>query len=179
MGEQEKTSLKDDLKTIQNNAMEMTDEALDDTSSVSLLLKNFILSQGEQGHTLWRLKATFGNMSKKNNVFYVETPALVYSMDDGTELHVVSLTGDVDQSNKIMRFIDDVVVTHNDQRLSGDLLVYDGNNKTMTFPDRAFFQDMQSKGAADTVIWHIDTRIIEGEGNIQVTFTTQKDLKSK
>ena len=70
-------------------------------------------------------------------------------------------------------------MNHKDQKLSGDLLVYDGNEKTMTFPDQAFFKDSQVEGSANRVTWFIDTRIIEGEGDIHVIFESADALKSK
>ena len=77
-----------------------------------------------------------------------------------------------------MRFIDNVHVQHNDQKLSGELLVYDGNEKTMTFPEQAFFKDSQVEGSANVVIWHIDSRLIEGQGNIHVVFESSDIMKS-
>lgn len=175
----EAQTVQEDIKKIQENPALLTDDTLENPSAISLLLKEFILSQGEQGHTLWRLTAKAGNMSKVNNVFIVETPSLVYHMDDGSELTVASIKGDINQSNKKMRFITDVVVNHKDQKLSGDLLVYDGTEKTMTFPDQAFFKDSQVEGSANRVTWFIDTRIIEGEGDIHVIFESTDALKSK
>lgn len=173
----ETTNLQEDLKTLQSNTLSSNN--LEDTSSIGLLLKDFILSQGEKGYTLWRLKATAGNMSKINNVFIVETPALTYNMEDGSLLTVISHKGDIDQNDKTMRFIDDVVVTHSDQKITGELLVYDGNTKTMTFPEQAHFKDPQVSGAADTIIWHIDSKVIEGTGNVSVTFDSNDMVKKK
>lgn len=171
--------LKEEVKTLQEDASAMTDGTLENPSAVSLLVKSFVLSQGEKGFTLWRLTASAGNMSKKGSIFTVESPFLAYNMDDGSQLTVVSKSGDIDQANKKMRFIDDVTVKHKDQNLSGELLVYDGNEKTMTFPDPASFADSQVSGSADKVVWFIDSRLIEGTGNIHVTFSSPKELKSK
>ena len=174
----EAQSVKEDIEKIQENPTLLAEEALDNPSAVSLLLKDFILSQGEEGITLWRLTAKAGNMSKINNLFVVDKPTLVYTMDDGSKLSVNSVKGDIAQSQKKMRFVDNVVVQHNDQELSGELLVYDGNEKTMTFPEQAFFKDSQVEGSANVVIWHIDSRRIEGQGNIHVVFESSDIMKS-
>ena len=173
----EAQSVKKNIEKIQEDPTKFTEETLENSSAVSLLLKNFILSQGDKGLTLWRLTAKAGNMSKIDNLFVVDTPTLVYSMDDGSELHVNSRKGDVEQSKKIMRFVDDVVVQHKDQEITGELLVYDGNTKTMTFPEQAFFKDSQAEGSSDLVIWHINTRIIEGQGNVHVVFESSDLMK--
>ncbi len=174
----EAQAVKEDFEKIQENPALLAEEALENPSAVTLLLKDFILSQGEEGITLWRLTAKAGNMSKVNNLFIVDKPTLVYTMDDGSKLSVNSVKGDVEQSQKKMRFIDNVHVQHNDQKLSGELLVYDGNEKTMTFPEQAFFKDSQVEGSANVVIWHIDSRLIEGQGNIHVVFESSDIMKS-
>lgn len=139
--------------------------------AIALAVKTISLSQGEGGFELWRLKAEWANLRRNNDVIVVEEPKLTYNMrEQGKLLFVESRTGDVDQKAQILRFIDNVRVTQENKRLTGDMLVYNGKDKTMTFPVGCTFKDADMSGSADTLVWHIDRQLIEGNGNITVSF---------
>lgn len=164
-------------KTPQNSII---DDFKDEELTVGLALKSFILNQGEAGATLWRLNATAGNMVEEDGVLIIDQPELIYYMPpDNEELHVVSDKGDITQKTKILRFIDNVNASHKDGIMRGELLVYNGTAKTMSFPSHGTFESETIQGEADEVIWHIDTRIIEGIGQVDAHFTSSKTKLSK
>lgn len=143
-----------------------------------LALKTITLSQGEGGFELWRLKAEWANLHKKDDRIVVEQPRLTYFMrEDGKILHVFSDTGDVDQKTQILRFIDNVRVTQESKLITGELLVYNGNEKTMTFPQGCAFEDTSVRGSARELVWHIERQLIEAEGDIYV-FLSSPDPQS-
>ncbi len=141
------------------------------TDSVSLALKAITLSQGEKGLEIWRLKASWAGMAQKDGLISVEKPRLVYYMPpDNQELHVDADTGDIDQKNQILRFVGHVSATLEDRSLTGGLLVYNGADKTMTFPEGASFHNPDMSGSANRVVWRMEDRVVEAEGDIQIEF---------
>jgi hypothetical protein len=138
--------------------------------ALALALKNISLSQGEGGFELWRLKAEWANMQKDGDNITVRKPKLTYfSRAEGeAPLHVSSETGLIQQKNQILRFVDKVRITQDDKVLDGDLLVYDGARKSMTFPRGGEFADSGVRGSADTVEWNIEKQCIVATGNVSV-----------
>ena len=137
--------------------------------AVDLAIKTVSLSQGEGGFELWRLKAEWANLRKRDDTIIVEQPRLTYNMrEEGKVLFVESHTGDINQKTQVLRFIEDVRVTQESKIITGGLLVYDGNDKTMTFPQGCLFTDTGVSGSVNTLVWHIDRQIIEGEGDVKV-----------
>ena len=137
-------------------------------NALDLALKTITLSQGEGGLELWRLKAEWANIQKENDQIFLIKPRLTYFMEDGKILYVESDTGDVDQKNQILRFIDTVRITQEDKLLTGNLLVYNGTAKTMTMPLGAELTATGVDGRGNRLVWHIDTKIIETTGDILV-----------
>jgi lipopolysaccharide export system protein LptC len=138
--------------------------------ALALALKTISLSQGEGGFELWRLKAEWANMQKDGDNITVRLPKLTYfSRAEGEPpLHVSSETGLIQQKNQILRFIDNVRITQEDKVLDGDLLVYDGARKSMTFPHGGRFAGSGIKGSADTVEWDIEKQCIVATGDVSV-----------
>lgn len=146
---------------------------------VDLAIKTISLSQGEGGFELWRLKAEWANLRKRDDNIIVEEPRLTYNMrEEGKVLFVESRTGDINQKEQILRFIDDVSATQESKHITGPLLVYNGRDKTMTFPHGCKFKDMGVFGSADTLVWHIDRQVIEGNGNVKVLLDGQRSAFS-
>ena len=135
---------------------------------MGLALKSILLQHGEHGLELWRLKAGWANMTKQDGVINLEQPVLTYFMSDKTELHVVADKGDIDQEKQILRFNGQVRATRANNTVTSDKLVYEGSQRTMTFPSGADFTGEGVRGSAERVIWHMNTRIIEAEGAVDV-----------
>lgn len=163
------TSIKDTSEQVHTAADALLQSADDADDVVDLAIKTISLSQGEGGFELWRLKAEWANMRRSDDLIIVEQPRLTYNMrEEGQVLYVQSRTGDIYQKDQILRFIDDVHVTQENKIITSSLLVYNGNEKTMTFPQGCQFIDTGVAGSADTLVWHIDSQRIVGEGNIDV-----------
>lgn len=146
---------------------------VDQKSALHLAFKTINLFQGEGGFTLWRLRADWANLRQQDGIILVETPALVYHMPpNNEELHVKSATGEVDQKNKTIRFLQNVVVTHKNSTMTGNMLIYNGTAATMSLPQRGVFQGEGVSGSADTLVWHMDKRTINAAGNVVVDFTS-------
>lgn len=138
-----------------------------DDNTFDLALKTILLSQGEGGFELWRLKAEWANIQKKDDIIFLLEPRLTYFLrEDGKTIHVHSVKGEAEQKKQILRFIDQVRVTQEDKILTGDLLVYNGTQKTMTMAEGAALSTTGMEGKADHVIWHIDERRIESIGDV-------------
>ena len=134
--------------------------------ALDLALKSITLSQGEGGIEVWRLKAEWANLIKQDNLILVDTPRLTYFLEDGQVMYVESDKGDVEQKKQILRFIDHVRVTLETRLLTGPLLIYDGADKSMTMPQGGEFSDTDVAGSARFLVWHINTKVIEAEGDV-------------
>ena len=147
------------------------DESSPQNSGIDLAIKSFLLSQGEDGSTLWRLKAISGTMHKESDLILIDQPALVYYLPpDNDELFVSSDRGEVVQAAKRIRFLGNVVLRHGGSTITSDELVYDGNTKTMEIPHGGFLLGERNSGRADRIVWHLDTRILRCEGSVETTF---------
>lgn len=158
-------------ETAQPNATQplVTDQSLSNEKGLDLALKTISLTQGEGGFELWRLKAEWANMYKEGGLIFVEEPRLTYFMrEEGKILYVQSKKGDIEQKSHIIRFIDEVQMTQDDKIMVGDLLVYNGTSKSMTFPQGGSFNATGVDGSADRFVWHIDRQHIEGIGSVKV-----------
>ncbi|MDR1490047.1 MAG: LPS export ABC transporter periplasmic protein LptC [Desulfovibrio sp.] len=149
----------------------------DEGAALNLDIKTVLLHQGEGGIELWRLKATWARLLKHDDLIMVEAPNLTYFMkEDGKTLLVSSKTGDIGQKSKIIRFMDDVRVTQDDKSFTGDLLVYNGTQKSMLFPIGVDFSDAGINARADSLIWFIDQKFITAKGNVFVEFARSEKL---
>lgn len=148
------------------------DQAKDSNASLALILKSIQLSQGQDGSELWRLSAKTAQIEQLEENFLVECPQLTYIMKpNDTELHVSSNKGIINQKEQVLQFKDNVLITHMNNSIKGNLLVYNGTQKTMTFPDGGSFVGKNIKGSAKVVLWHLDTQKIEAKGNVNITFS--------
>ncbi|MDR0826331.1 MAG: LPS export ABC transporter periplasmic protein LptC [Desulfovibrio sp.] len=148
----------------------------DDDSALNLDIKTLLLSQGEGGLELWRLNAEWAKLLKENGLIIVDEPRLVYFMKDRDKiLNVRSRKGDIEQKTQVIRFIDSVRVTQDEKTFTGGLLVYNGTQKTMTFPDGCDFTDTGMQARANSFIWFIDQKRITAKGDVAVDFISSGD----
>jgi len=140
-------------------------------------LKAISLSQGEGGFEIWRLKAAWANVMLQGDKIIVEKPQLIYfdRENEGKTLHVHSDKGDIEQKSQILRFMDNVRIMQEDRLLEGNLLVYNGTAKTMTFPQGARFTGPGMTGSADHIVWDINRKTILGTNGIHVFFEAQNN----
>jgi hypothetical protein len=152
-----------------------TDE-LEKGKNPSLALQNIELKQGEGGVELWRVKADKALMEEKNGKIFVEEPLVTYfSSPPGTEpLFISSVSGDIDQTSQVLRFLQDVRVVQENAAMQGDLLIYNGTDKTMTMPQGGAFTDAGMKGKALFVRWRMTEKRIEAEGEVMVDFLLER-----
>lgn len=143
-----------------------------DENTLDQSLKSISLSQGEGGFEIWRLKAEWANVMQQGDRILVEKPKLTYfdKGNEGKPLYVNSDRGDIEQKTQILRFVDNVRILQEDRQLDGELLIYNGTAKTMTFPEGARFTGADMSGKANHIVWRIDSKIILGTGGINVFF---------
>jgi lipopolysaccharide export system protein LptC len=152
----------------------------DEEAALNLDIKTVLLSQGEGGIELWRLKANWAKLLKHDDLIMVEAPDLTYFMKEGGKtLLISSKTGDIEQHSRIIRFMNDVRVTQDDKLFTGDLLVYNGTRKSMLFPNGVDFSDVGINARADSLIWFIDQKFITAMGNVSVEFARSEKLFTK
>ncbi len=159
------------------NATQSMSSVLDDTSGLSLSLKSILLSQGEGGIEVWRLKAQWASAQKDGDTILAARPRLVYKMPpDNRELLVTADKGDIRQKEQILRFIGSVFATQGNSTVRGPLLVYNGTAKTMAFPDGGEFDGEGVAGSAPRIVWNMKNGTIEASGGIAVDFTQSPSL---
>ncbi|MDR1685874.1 MAG: LPS export ABC transporter periplasmic protein LptC [Desulfovibrio sp.] len=144
---------------------------LKNEAALNLALKSISLSQGEGGVELWRLKAEWAGLQKSEDLLVVEKPRLTYFMkEDGKVMHISSDNGNIEQKARIIRFIDNVHITQDDKAFDGELLVYNGTQKSMNFPGGGKFSGKGLSGSAETITWFPDRRQVTAEGAVAVYF---------
>lgn len=148
---------------------ESTKDSEAKNNALNLAFKNIDLFQAEKnGFTLWRLRATWANMEEVNGIIKVEAPSLLYYLEDKSTVQVVSQLGELEQSQKILRFIQDVEVTNAENKIQGELLIYE--NEVMTMPKGGLFHGRGMNGKADFISWSMSKQTITAEGNVFVEF---------
>ncbi|MDL2316109.1 LPS export ABC transporter periplasmic protein LptC [Desulfovibrio sp. OttesenSCG-928-A18] len=144
--------------------------------ALNLALRSISLSQGEGGFEIWRLKAEWANMFRADGRIVVEKPYLTYFLrDEGKVMYISAEKGDIEQKEQILRFIDQVRITRDDTLVTGSLLVYDGREKTMTFPRGGSIQGKRMAGDAAFIVWDIKNDRLEASGEVNVLFSPPSD----
>lgn len=134
--------------------------------------------QGEKGHELWRLIADSATMGEEGGDIIADKPRLTYYMyDESGErevLYVTSDTGDVNQKENRMRFVGNVVVTHNQDVLTTNLIIYDGPNNRLNCPEKSWINSPGMKGVANTMSWHLDDNTLHANGGVNLDLETSR-----
>lgn len=143
---------------------------------LSAILKSLEMSQGEGGFEVWRLKAEWANMQKDSGNILVEAPKLTYYMPppDKGEIIITSKTGTINQTEQILRFVDEVEVNQDGSIVRGNTLIYNGTAKTMTFPEGGVFTGEKVSGEAPFLRWHMNESRIEATGGVDAVFESEK-----
>lgn len=143
----------------------------------ALAMKAITMTQGEQGIELWRLKADWGNMRRKDNVMELEQPRFTYYMPpDNKVVSILSDKGDIEQEEQRIRFLDSVVATYDDKTLHAPEMHYVGKTRDVICPRGGLIIGQDYKGSADNIVWHMNDQMIRAFGNIDVTFENDADI---
>ena len=156
-------------------ALETPGDSDSGDNALRLALKSINLSQGEGGFELWRLKAEWATVQKQDETIVVEKPHLTYFVKDGAPPMLIrSATGSIDQKNRILRFLNAVRVSQEAKLLTSDMLIYQGDDKTMTFPGGGEFFDTGVFGRAGRLVWHIEEKRIDASDGVSVHFADSR-----
>jgi hypothetical protein len=138
-----------------------------------LVLQDIELRQGEKGTEIWHLKAEEASMEKKDRKITVKKPVATYFSPppDPDAFFISSVSGDIDQTNRMLRFFEGVRVIRQNAEVRGDLLLYNGTDRTITLPEGGSFSDGSMNGKAPLVRWRTAERLIEAEGGVTVVFS--------
>ncbi len=143
----------------------------------ALAVKAIEMKQGEHGVELWRLKAEWGNVRQEGGLLELKKPKFTYLMPpDNAELQVTSEQGEVNQTTKIIRFIQSVVVTQGNNTLRAPIMVYNGTAKTLLFPQGAEFDGRGVEGTAANALWRLNDRVIDASDGVDMTWERAVDL---
>lgn len=156
---------------IARKAQDAVIENTDPENVAALAMKAINLAQGEHGVELWRLKAEWGNMRRKDNIMELEKPRFTYHMPpDNRAVVIFSDKGDIEQKEQIIRFIDSVVATYEDRTLRAPLITYSGKPRVLVCPRGGNVEGEGYEGRADRIVWHMNEEIIEALGDVDVVF---------
>ena len=141
----------------------------------ALAVKAIQLTQGEQGVELWRLKADWGNMRRRDNVMELEKPTFTYYMPpDNRAVTIVANKGEIEQETQKIRFIDSVVIAYEGRTLHAPEVVYWGKTREIVCPQGGQVHGQGYEGSAEqNIIWYMKNQIIEAVGNIFVSFDNE------
>lgn len=156
------------------------DAILNNTSPedvAALAMKTITMTQGEQGMELWRLKADWGNMRRRDNVMELEQPRFTYYMPpDNRAVLILSDKGDIAQEEQRIRFLNSVVATYDDKTLLAPEMHYVGKARDVICPRGGRIIGQGYEGSADNIVWHMNDHMITAFGNIDVTFESDADI---
>lgn len=165
-------NLKNARKKIIQEAQEAVVQSASPEDVAALAMKAVNMTQGENGAELWRLKAEWANVRRKDNIMELEQPKFTYyTAPDNVPLSITSEKGEVNQEEQIVRFIGSVVATYQDRIVKAPVMVYSGKRRDLVCPegaDMAGANDMA--GSANRVVWDLGTKILNGFGNVDMTF---------
>ncbi|SBV93957.1 exported hypothetical protein [uncultured delta proteobacterium] len=137
----------------------------------ALALKAISLTQGEHGAELWRLKADWGNMRRRDNVMELEKPHFTYYMPpDNKAVTITSSKGEIEQEEQKIRFIDSVVATYDGRTLHAPEMLYFGKSRELVCPQGGRVEGEGYEGSANRIVWRVNEQIIESLGNVDVSF---------
>lgn len=140
----------------------------------ALALKAINLTQGEKGAELWRLKADWGNMRRRDNVMELEKPAFTYYMPpDNKVITITSLKGEIEQEEQRIRFIESVVATYDGRTLHAPEIVYFGKPREIVCPQGGRVEGEGYEGSARHIVWRMNKQLIEAVGDIDVLFENE------
>ena len=143
----------------------------------ALAMKAINLTQGEHGVELWRLKADWGNMRRKDNILELEKPRFTYYMPpDNKAITIASGKGDIEQTDQKIRFLDSVVATYDGRTLLAPQMIYFGKSREIHCPEGGSMEGEGYEGAADRVVLNMNAEIIEAFGNVDITFDAENDV---
>lgn len=161
------TTKKDLAKKVQDAVIETADPE----EVVALAMKAINLAQGENGAELWRLKADWGNIRRRDNIMELENPRFTYYMSpDGKAVSIVSRKGEIEQEQQIIRFVDSVVATYEDRTLQAPLITYSGKPRELVCPQGGNVRGEGYEGRADRIVWQMNSEILEAFGDVVVMF---------
>jgi len=160
-------------KQIVQEAQDAVLNNADPEDIAALAMKTIQLTQGEHGAELWRLKADWGNMRRKDNVMELEKPSFAYYMPpDNKVVTIVANKGEIEQEEQKIRFIDSVVITYEGRTLHAPEVIYFGKPREIICPQGGMVQGQEGYegSAARNIVWYMKNQIIEAVGDIAVSF---------
>lgn len=164
-------SLRAVKKELVRKAQDAVIENTDPDDVAALAVKAINLTQGEHGTELWRLKADWGNMRRKDNVLELEKPRFTYYMPpENKPLVIVSDKGEIMQEGQEIEFVDSVVATHADRTLHAPRITYLGKSRQLACPHGGTIEGEGYAGSASHILWRINDEMIEATGNVEVVF---------
>lgn len=142
--------------------------------------------QGENGRELWRLVAQSALMSEQGGDIVAQKPYLTYYLDAETAqpgagrgtVIVESDEGDINQRENILRFIDNVVATHDNDVLTTSLIIYMGEADRLNCPEESFIESSGMRGKAREMSWHLDDNTLHAWGGVSIDFDTKRTARS-
>ncbi|CAK7014326.1 MAG: hypothetical protein DELT_02192 [Desulfovibrio sp.] len=164
-------SLKAAKKQLVKEAQQAVLENAAPEDVAALAMKAINMTQGEHGAELWRLKAEWGNVRRKDNIMELEKPSFTYYMaPDNLPLTVTSEKGEVDQEEQRVTFIGSVVATHQDKVVKAPVMVYSGKNRDLVCPEGAGMTGDNMVGSANRIVWDLNAKLLTGLGDVDMSF---------
>lgn len=143
-------------------------------------IKGMSIVQGEGGRERWMLVAEKLEMSEAGGDIVAQKPYLTYylaheaSRNAQNTLYVTSVTGDLDQQGNVMRFVDDVVATREDDVLTTSLLIYEGEKDRLHCPELSHIKSEGMNGTARELFWHLNDNTLHATGGVSLDFETSR-----
>jgi hypothetical protein len=143
------------------------------------------LSQGEAGKLEWKLQTEQAETDDESGVIKVLNPFLTYFYKDAQAaggqniITVKGLHGELDQTSKNMRFIDEVLVVNNIDQITTSLLEFVYSEKIIYCPAQTFFSSPTMHGVAGKASLNLNNNIFNASGRVTVNVILAPSEKMK
>lgn len=137
----------------------------------NLSLGQITHSATRDGRTEWRLKATSARLKDGKKRLELDSPDVVYFMEDGREITMKAQRGTLDTTANDMTASGQVQVEDGRYRLETEALNYDHGRRIITCPVPVRLFGGQSEASGDSMVYDIRMKRIELKGHVDVHFS--------
>ncbi|MDR2050350.1 MAG: LPS export ABC transporter periplasmic protein LptC [Deltaproteobacteria bacterium] len=173
---------------------DLSEYAASDESS-DMDITGLEIHQGEDGRELWNLRATRAVMAQQDGDIVAENPFLTYYIREsastgagasfsssGQEEETVTVqsgSGDVNQRENRIRFAGDVVVKRKEDVLYTNLLIYEGQDRSMFCPETSTLIRPGLRGESAELLWNLADNVLFGKNGVSITLETERRIERR
>ena len=155
-------------KTIQDIREVAENVNLEAEVGVDLSLNGIELTQGEAGHTEWRLTAQKAKYLQEEGRVLVDKPEVVYYLPDGKALTVSAPQGEVSQENEEATLWPRVDGDYDGNTISADKLTWTGKQSRIALTGNVELDNPRVRFTGQELAFNIKEKTLEARQGVRV-----------